>query len=241
MIPKRIHYIWFGGAKPQHVVRTIDSWKRVLPDYEILEWNEGNFDTSQHPWMERMQSERKYGFTGDWARLHLLKTHGGIYLDTDVEVRKPFDPFLGADMFWGFEYDCYLATCTVGSRPGHPLLDLLLAEYDGREDAPISNAVFTRTFLRHFPEFRLNNHDQQLPDGIRVYGKEYFSVPCSDPEKGFSRHHGTNLWLEGGKRSSPLKKLIRSLLGEVLYFKWVNRHICRINEFGPIHRQHSRG
>ena len=241
MIPKKIHYIWFGGkAKPAHIEATVASWKTVLPDYEILEWNEENIDITMHPWMERMHHEGKYAFASDWARLYILREHGGIYLDTDVEVKKPFDPFLGNGMFWGFEYNCYLATCVTGSRAGHPLLDKLLAEYDGRMDAPINNAVVTKFFLREFPEFRLNNTNQRVGEDIAIQSKEYFSVPSFDPCENFCRHHGSNLWKEGGKQSSTIKGLVRRLLGEVLYFKIVSHKVCRINEFYPTYKQHKK-
>lgn len=211
-----------------------------MPDYEVIEWNETNFDITQHPWLEKMHTSGKYAFASDWARLQVLREHGGIYLDTDVEVKKPLNPFLHHRMFWGFEYDCYLATCIIGSEPGHPLLDLLLADYDTRNDAPINNAVVTRLFLRHFPTFRLTNAQQKLDGDVLVFEKEYFSVPSSDSAKNFSRHHGSNLWKDGARSASPLKKLIRNLLGEVYYYRLVNRKICRINEFGPIYRDHLR-
>lgn len=240
-IPKKIHYIWFGcRAMPSHVRETVDSWQLVLPDYEIIEWTEDNFDVSIDPWMKRMYEEGKYAFASDWARLHILREHGGIYLDTDVEVMKPFDPFLGEGMFWGFEYDCYLATCVVGSQPGHPLLDLLLADYCDRTDAPINNSLVTKSFLRHFPEFRLNNSEQRLDGDIHVLPKEFFSVPSCDPAANYCRHHGSNLWRIGGKNKSPLKRIVRSLLGEVLYFKLAAWNVCRRNEFHPTLRKHRR-
>ena len=223
---------------PSHVRETVDSWKLVLPDYEIIEWNEDNFDITQDPWMHRMHQEGKYAFASDWARLQVLREHGGIYLDTDVELMKPFDDFLGEEMFWGFEYDCYLATCMIGSTPGHPLLDLLLAEYDHRTDAPINNSIVTKFFLRNFPEFRLNNTEQRLSGGIRVLPKEYFSVPSFNPAANYCRHHGSNLWRAGGKDKSPAKRIVRSLLGEVLYFKLAAWKICRSNEFYPTLLEH---
>ncbi len=241
MIPKKLHYIWFGGnAKPGQVIATVESWKKVMPDYEVIEWNEENFDITFHPWMEKMHRTGKYAFASDWARLHVLYKQGGIYLDTDVELKKPFDPFLHHRMFWGFEYDCYLATCIIGSEPGHPLLNLLLAEYDGREDAPINNAIVTRFFLRHFPSFRLTNTSQLLDDDVQVYAKDYFSIPSSDYSRNFCRHHGSNLWKDGGHHVSLGKRLIRKLLGEKIYYQLVNQNICRVNEFGPIHREHQR-
>lgn len=225
---------------PSNVKETVDSWKLVLPDYEIIEWNEDNFDVTMDPWMHRMHQEGKYAFASDWARLHVLREHGGIYLDTDVELMKPFDDFLGGEMFWGFEYDCYLATCVIGSAPSHPLLDLLLAEYDKRTDTPINNSIVTKFFLRHFPEFRLNNTEQRLSGDIRVLPKEYFSVPSFNTAANYCRHHGSNLWRAGGKGKSPVKRIVRSLLGEVLYFKLAAWNVCRRNEFLPVMREHRR-
>lgn len=241
MIPKKIHYIWFGGAElPASIRQTVESWKVVLPDYEIIEWTEKNFDISQDPWMAKMHSEGKYAFASDWARLKIVQDHGGIYLDTDVEVKKDFAPFLSEGMMWGFEYDCYLATCVIGSIPGHPLLGQLLREYDGHQDAIINNTVVTKFFLRNFPEFLLNNTEQHPGDDIRIMPKEYFSVPSHDPEENYCRHHGSNLWREGGKGGSRLKSVVRRMLGEVFYFKLAAWNVCRKNEFLPILREHRR-
>ncbi|RYG98901.1 MAG: glycosyl transferase, partial [Alphaproteobacteria bacterium] len=96
MIPKKIHYVWFGGnTKPGHVIDTVESWRQVMPDHEILEWNEENLNISLHPWMEKMHRAGKFAFASDWARLHVLRENGGIYLDTDVELKKPLSRFEG--------------------------------------------------------------------------------------------------------------------------------------------------
>jgi mannosyltransferase OCH1-like enzyme len=241
IIPKKIHYVWFGGKpKPPMILDTIESWRRVLPDYEIIGWTEKNYNIEADPWMKSMHDQGKYAFASDYARLHILQEHGGIYLDTDVELMKPFDDFLDEEMFWGFEYDCYLATCVIGSTPGHPLINLLLAEYDNRTDAPINNSIVTSFFLRHFSEFRLNNTEQRLSGGIRVLPKEYFSVPSFNPAANYCRHHGSNLWRAGGKDKSAVKRIVRALLGEVLYFKLAAWNVCRRNEFLPIMREHRR-
>ncbi len=240
MIPKKIHYIWFGGKpKPLLILNTIESWTQVLPDYEIVEWNEHNFDITIHPWMEKMYRLGKFAFASDWARLYVLQQHGGIYLDTDVEIIKPLDPFLRKSMFWGFEYDCYLATCITGSRAGHPLLAQLLAEYDHVDESVINNTIVTRFFLKRFPEFRLNNANQILADDIHIFGKEYFSVPSFDRFKNFSRHHGSNLWNHKKREAdSWLKSTLRYLLGEVMYFKIISYRVCMKNEFRTTYKEH---
>ena len=92
MIPKVIHYCWFGHSpKPALFQRCIASWKKYCPDYEIIEWNEDNFDISQNDYAREAYEEKKWAFVTDYARLWIVYNHGGIYLDTDVEIIKEFD------------------------------------------------------------------------------------------------------------------------------------------------------
>lgn len=95
MIPKIIHYCWFGGAeKPTLIKHCIRSWKKRLPDYEIKEWNESNFDTNMAPFCQEAYTARKYAFVADFCRVYALATEGGIYMDTDIIVLKSFDKYL---------------------------------------------------------------------------------------------------------------------------------------------------
>lgn len=120
-IPKIIHYCWFGRKeKPELIKKCIKSWNEVLVDYEIIEWNEENFKLNNDFVKEAYQAG-KYAFVSDYVRLHALYHYGGIYLDTDVEVYKPFDLFLQHDSFWGFEQGNYIATSTMGAKKIIPL------------------------------------------------------------------------------------------------------------------------
>ena len=93
MIPKTIHYCWIGGNPlPESAKKCIKSWKKYCPDYKIVEWNESNYDFTRVPYMKEALQAKKWGFAPDYARLDIVYTHGGIYLDTDVEIVKPFDP-----------------------------------------------------------------------------------------------------------------------------------------------------
>ena len=108
MIPKKIHYCWFGNNPlPESVQRCIESWKKYCPGYEIIEWNEGNYNINKIPFIEKAYKEKKYAFVSDYARLDIIYNEGGIYLDTDVELIKNIDPLL--------EHSCFLALESCGA------------------------------------------------------------------------------------------------------------------------------
>ena len=104
MIPKKIHYCWIGGNPlPELAIKCIESWKKYCPDYEIIEWNEKNYDFRKNQFMREAYDEKKWGFVPDYARLDIIYEHGGIYLDTDVEIIKPLDSLLKEQGFAGME------------------------------------------------------------------------------------------------------------------------------------------
>lgn len=106
MIPKKIHYCWFGkGKKPRQAIRCIDSWKKNMPDYEIIEWNENNYDVHKVPYIDQAYAAKKYAFVSDYARFDILYREGGVYFDTDVEVIKSFNDILEQGAFFGCEVD----------------------------------------------------------------------------------------------------------------------------------------
>mgnify|MGYP002521759606 CR=1 FL=1 len=117
MIPKIIHYCWFGGKeKPKQIVDYINNWKKMLPDYIFKEWNESNFDIERLSYTKEAYEAKKYAFVSDVARLYALLNDGGIYLDTDVEVVKSFNDILDNTAFVGFESKKLVATCVIGSE-----------------------------------------------------------------------------------------------------------------------------
>jgi mannosyltransferase OCH1-like enzyme len=132
MIPKKIHYCWFGrGEKPPLAEKCIASWKKHCPDYEIIEWNEDNFDLAMNGYTRMCLAEKKYAFLSDYARLVILEKEGGIYFDTDVEVVRSFDRFLKYPAFLGFEDDDHVNTgIGFGAEAGSHVVRAMLTDYD---------------------------------------------------------------------------------------------------------------
>ena len=129
MIPKIIHYCWFGrGPKPEQLLRYMKTWQQMLPDYEIREWNESNFDVSQYVYSREAYAMGSYAHVSDVCRLHALYHCGGVYLDTDVEVVGSFDPYLKFESFVGTE-TWLVGTGVIGSQSGKKLLEEFLGYY----------------------------------------------------------------------------------------------------------------
>ncbi len=131
-IPKIIHYCWFGGNPlPQMAQRCIDSWKKYLPDYEIKQWDETNFDVNIIPYTRQAYEAKKYAFVSDYARFLILYQYGGLYFDTDVEVIKPLDDIVAKGPFMGCQdkytprgdvYSLHVAPgLGLGVYAGHPI------------------------------------------------------------------------------------------------------------------------
>ena len=114
MIPKVIHYCWFGrNPLPPLAIKCIESWKKYLPDYEIREWNEDNFDVNIVPYTQEAYQVKKYAFVSDYARFWILYKYGGIYFDTDVEVIKPLDDIIARGPFMGCEREGVATTDSI--------------------------------------------------------------------------------------------------------------------------------
>lgn len=132
MIPPKIHYCWFGRSpKPKLAEKCIASWKKYCPGYEIIEWNEDNFDINMNGYTRMCYEQKKYAFLSDYARLLVVAEHGGIYFDTDVELIRPIDTLLEQNAFFGFETPEYVASgLGFGSVPHSRAIEAMVAEYD---------------------------------------------------------------------------------------------------------------
>lgn len=226
-IPKKIHYFWFGGNPiPNHLQECINSWKKFNPDYEVIRWDETNYDVMKVPYMREAYENKGWGFVSDYARLDILYQYGGIYLDTDVEVIGDLDVLRGDDAFFGMASGDRIGTGVgFGTVPGHELIKALRDYY---HDKPFVNAdgslnrqpcyYYQHPILKEYG-FKILNEYQKV-DNVVVYPAEVMSPKGTGSigdfysEKTVSVHHGSGTWIKDGEKSgmSALKELIANRL-----------------------------
>ncbi len=220
MIPKKIHYCWFGrNPKPKLAEKCINSWKKYCPDYEIVEWNEDNFDINKHPFAKYCLDNQKYAFLSDFARLIIVSKEGGIYFDTDVEIVRNFDDLLNNEAFYGFETNEYVATgLGFGAEKNHVTVIEMLNEYDRiqKEDGSFELKSCPQLNTAALLKFGLQlNGNEQVIAGARIYPADYFN-PFEDAtgilkttKNTYSIHWYAKSWIS--KRKVLRSKLTRPL------------------------------
>ncbi|SET10969.1 glycosyltransferase family 32 protein [Prevotella sp. kh1p2] len=235
MIPKIIHYCWFGDKPlPLSALECIDSWKRYFPNYTIKEWNEENFDVSIIPYTRDAYQDKKYAFVSDFARFWILYHNGGIYFDTDVEVIKPFTEVLKKGPFMGLESDATLHK-SVAVAPGlgiaaeakmevyREILDrfqeLSYFSESGNRNGYTMIPMITELFLKSGLK---GNSTIEHIRGINIYPKEYFNPMDSSTgiiqitDKTLSIHKYDSSWIDHHTlrfQLHLLKNKINNLLG----------------------------
>ncbi|MEJ8787497.1 glycosyltransferase family 32 protein [Dorea sp. ICN-14282] len=182
MIPKKIHYCWFGrGDKPKLAEKCIASWKRYCPDYEIVEWNEDNFDLNKNEYVKYCYANKKWAYLSDYVRLAVVAEYGGIYFDTDVEVVRSFDELLKYEAFYGFENEEYVASgLGFGAIAHHKTVESMLEQYH--------NLEFNENGMLEFIGCPILNTKALLKLGLKqngerqnVYGAEILPIRMLNP------------------------------------------------------------
>lgn len=182
MIPKKIHYCWFGrGQMPELAINCIGSWKKYLPGYELILWNEDNFDINCNHYVKEAYEAKKYAFVTDYVRLYALYHHGGIYMDTDVEVLKPLDHFLVHRAFTGCENEKLCVTGIMASEQYHNWIKKLLNDYqdkkflftDGSYNTKPNTQMITEITTMKFG-WEKENRYQVLKDDLNIYPFDFF-------------------------------------------------------------------
>lgn len=222
MIPKIIHYCWFGNNEmPRALLQCIESWKKYMPEYEIRKCDETVCSFDDNDFVKKAYEEKRWAYVSDYYRLKVLYEYGGIYLDSDVRVRKSFDPLLSNSCFFNFIYDCIVGGGVIGATPHNEFIGKLISLYDnatfGETDngaeiqfvdgKPVfscfstNNYLFTLYMLQNYSDFKLNNKYQDLGDFV-VYPKEMFEIG-SLMLNNYSIHLGAASW----KKESTTKDM----------------------------------
>lgn len=232
LIPRKINYCWFSGNPiPDQLQKCIDSWKRFCPSYEIIRWDERNYDVSSNEYMRQAYSCKRWGFVPDVARLDILYRYGGIYLDTDVELTRNLDELLYQPAFcsverWG---TVNMGGCS-GAQPGNPVIKAML---DYRKDEPflledgslnLMSCGYYETPPLIAKGLRINNQTQVIANGMMtVYSSdffhpyEYISGRLECTKNTFSIHHFDGGWMDQGtklqreKEHTRLSALVKNL------------------------------
>ena len=234
MIPKIIHYCWFGkGPMSETVQKCIESWKRHMPDWESVLWNETNFDISSFTYTREAYDAKKYAFVSDVARLYALSCYGGVYLDTDVLAYKSFEPLLRFGAFIGFEGSKHspVGTCVIGSVAHGEWVCKQLADYkgrcfvlpDGSFDLTTNVSFITGQMVKE--GFDANGLEQDF-SGVHVFPVDYFCPRLTTgeyvrTENTYCEHLGIGSWATAGSdwKARLLSKMKPSLRIKLIKLK----------------------
>lgn len=234
MIPKIIHYCWFGhGGMPKLALECIDSWKKHMPDYEIVLWDEKKFDININQYVKEAYEAKKYAFVTDYVRLYALYHHGGVYMDTDVEVLKSLNIFLQHKAFTGCESDRYCVTGTMAAERNHPWIKKLLDEYNnikfilnnGEQDITTNTFRITRLTIDKY-DWVPENKYQTLKDDLHIYtsdtfcAKDWRTGKITKTDQTYTIHHFSGHWITTKSkkrlRINMMKTNIKNILGAVI-------------------------
>lgn len=233
MIPKIIHYCWFGGNPlPEDAKRYIATWKKYCPDYEIREWNEHNFDVTQNTYCYEAYKAKKWAFVTDYVRLKVLHDCGGIYMDTDVEVCKALDPFLRYSAFSGFETENKIPTGILGSQKEGGWITYLLSYYDTKH-FNLNGKMDLTTNVSTISQMTKDKYDIKLDNTFQIFGEnnvifpfEYFCAKdmmdgkIKSTNNTYTVHHFAGSWLPWHRR---VRHQVKIILVKVFGVDFVNK------------------
>lgn len=201
-IPKVINYCWFGrNPKTELMEKCISSWKKYCPDYEIIEWNEDNFDVNFCPYASKAYEQKRYGFLADVVRLKIIYDNGGIYLDTDVELKRNIDELLDNKAWFAYGTATEINTGSgFGTEKNNWLVKELLDNYQSfgeHQKYEVCTKLDTEIFIKSFPNFASDHDVEQDFDGIKIINNIWH----------YNIHHYTNTWVNNRQ------KLLNKILG----------------------------
>lgn len=223
---------------PTEYINYIDCWGKINPSFRIIRWDESNCDIHANKYVESAYKRGKFAFVSDYFRLKALYEHGGIYLDTDVEVFKNFDDLLCNKFFVGYIWNCLIGTAVIGAEKNSEIIEEILSKYNTMEELVISpnNHIFTDYFLKK-EWFNLDGKELNY-NGIHIYPKEYFEIPPVIGKK-YSEHHIANSWSDNKpyEGENIIKLLIKKIVPHNLWRQMGAYKALKQNNYYCIYRK----
>jgi len=252
MIEKKIHYVWLGSREiPGKHNDFILGWRKLHPDWEIVRWNEENFDCDGNSWVKTAIQQGNWAIAADVIRSYVLLNHGGVYLDTDIELFKPLDELVAEnDFFIGYEADFWFGCAVLGAKKGHRIMREVYERYllpcEGLNSSSNMLCVlnFSASIMRLYNP-KLDGKTIKLMDNALLLSTEYFfpqnyithRVNCT--ENTIAMHHHSSTWYSPGKRIGiKIAKCLRLILGKFLFGCF--ERIARVNMLGKLDREYKK-
>lgn len=247
MIPKIIHYCWYGDKKMgKREEMCLKSWKEMCPDYKIKCWNEENTEFNLSTYLKEAYEAKKYAFVTDYMRLYILYTFGGFYMDTDVELLKSLDPFRKCHAFTGCQEENVCVTGIIGAEAGNPWVEKLLSYYDkkhfldketGNYDLT-PNTEFITEYTKKYYGWNFLEKKFYVNGILEIYPFDYFC--CKDWETGYiittsrsvSIHHFSGSWVENDNRTRryEIKKCIKLILIKIFGYTRYRKILMKVRK-----------
>lgn len=215
MIPKIIHYAWIGEKMPSYVSERIRDWKRKLPDWDFVLWDESNYDFHKFSFTDYNYRNKRWGYIADELRYDVINKYGGFYLDTDMIIKKDLTPLLDNKEIWGFMYDNNILTSFFGSEPNQAFLNRILNYYaDPLNESDLkkmpSNPIITNFFIKDFGSKFINDGSFQEPQkGFKIFPRDYFCYPSKNNNGNYTEHLFDNSW---GTSQQGLKGVFKGII-----------------------------
>ena len=243
-IPKIIHYCWFGrNPKPSYFKKYFSTWQKFCPDYEVIEWNEENYDVTKNPYTQNAYLHQQWAFLTDYVRLDVIKQYGGVYLDTDVELLKPLQDLMKHTAFFGFEGDYINTGLGFGAEPNFPLLQDLMDCYQNNPyyEKDGSKIICTKREKGVYERegVRFNGQYQTLNNGMVILPMEYMcpmdfqTGKIHITAKTISIHHFKATWHTKRENMERIERYIAIQRGALVAKMY--HYLVRLNPEGIKH------
>ena len=252
MIEKKIHYVWLGSREiPQNYGAFIRGWRELHPDWEIIRWSEENFDCQGNSWVKTAIEQENWSLAADVIRSYVLLNHGGVYLDTDIELYKPFNGLAAEnDFFIGYESDFWFGCAVLGAKKGHRIMREVYQRYltPCEKLDTSSNMLCVLNFsasIKRLYNPKLDGKTKKIQDNALLLSTEYFfpknyiTHKIKITENTMAVHHLSSKWHSFGKRiGRKIAKGLRLILGKGLFGCF--ERIARLNMLGKLDREYKK-